>query len=107
MLGVVSMTQPAAIRMKIIIRMITVGSSLREVTAPTKPCGTPMIASACASGSENAMIGRMTPTTLAELSSIDGKSDSFRVLSRKPMMTVTMTAVAPASVGVRRPEKMP
>ena len=58
MLGVVSMTQPAAIRMKIIIRMMTIGSSLTEVTASTKPCGTPMIASASAIGAEKAMIGR-------------------------------------------------
>ncbi len=53
------------------------------------------------------MIGRMTPTTLADPSSMAGKSDSFSVLRKKPMMMVTMTAVAPASVGVKRPEKMP
>ena len=77
------------------------------VTAVTKPCGTSIVASAWASGSENAMIGRMTPLTLAELTSIDGKSESFSVPRTKPMIMVVITAVAPASVGVRRPEKMP
>ena len=49
----------------------------------------------------------MIPLTLAELTSIEGKSDSLRVPRMKPMMMVTTTAVAPASVGVIRPEKMP
>jgi hypothetical protein len=53
------------------------------------------------------MIGRITPFTLAELTSMAGKSDSFSVPRMKPMMMVTTTAVAPASVGVKRPEKMP
>ena len=53
------------------------------------------------------MIGRMTPLTLAELTSIAGKSASLSVPTTKPMMMVTMTATAPASVGVRLPEKMP
>jgi hypothetical protein len=66
-----------------------------------------MMASASASGSEKAMIGRITPFTLAELTSMAGKSDNFSVLRMKPMMMVTTTAVAPASVGVKRPEKMP
>ena len=73
----------------------------------TKPCGTPMIASASAKGAEKAMIGRITPFTLAELTSIEGKSASVSVRRIKPIMMVTTTAVAPASVGVRRPEKMP
>ena len=53
------------------------------------------------------MIGRITPFTFAELTSIDGKSLSLSVPRMKPMTIVTTTAVAPASVGVRRPEKMP
>jgi hypothetical protein len=77
------------------------------VTDVTKPCGTPMIASASASGAEKAMIGRITPLTLAELTSIAGKSAKVSVFRMKPMPMVTTTAVAPASVGVRRPEKMP
>ena len=44
-----------------------------------------MMAKACASGSEKAMIGRITPLTLAELTSIAGKSDSFSVPMMKPM----------------------
>ena len=107
MFGVVSMTQPAATRMTIIRMMSTIGFSVREVTAKTKPWGTPSAASVWASGRENAMIGRITPLTLAELTSMEGKSESFSVPRMKPMMMVTMTAVAPASVGVRRPEKMP
>jgi hypothetical protein len=78
-----------------------------EVTAATKPCGTPMMASAWASGSEKAMIGRITPFTLAELTSIAGKSEKLQRPRMKPMAMVTTTAVAPASVGVSRPEKMP
>ena len=53
------------------------------------------------------MIGRITPFTLAEETSIDGKSESLSVPRMKPRMIVTITAVAPASVGVSRPEKMP
>ena len=75
--------------------------------AYTKPCGTPIAASACASGKENAMIGIITPLTFAELSSIDGKSLNFSVPRMNPKMIVTTTAVAPASVGVRLPEKIP
>ena len=107
MLGVVSMTQPAAIRIPIISRIRIHGSSVSPVTAVTKPCGTPMIASASAKGAEKAMIGRITPFTLAELTSIAGKSESLRVPRMKPIRMVTTTAVAPASVGVKRPEKMP
>ncbi len=66
-----------------------------------------MIASASASGAEKAMIGRITPLTLAELTSIAGKSASFSVPSPNPMRMVTTTAAAPASVGASRPEKMP
>jgi hypothetical protein len=66
-----------------------------------------MIAIACDSGNEKATIGRITPFTLAELTIIDGKSDNFSVPSMKPMIMVTTTAIAPASVGVNRPEKMP
>ena len=53
------------------------------------------------------MIGMITPLTLAELTSIAGKSESLIVPRIKPMTMVTTTAVAPASVGVKRPEKMP
>ena len=66
-----------------------------------------MAARVCASGSENAMMGRITPFTLAELISMLGKSENRSVPIMKPMMMVTITAVAPASVGVKRPEKMP
>ena len=66
-----------------------------------------MIAKAWAKGSENAIIGRITPFTLAELINMLGKSDSFSVPRIKPIMIVTITAVAPASVGVKRPEKIP
>ena len=66
-----------------------------------------MIAKASARGTEKAMIGRITPFTLAELTSIAGKSENFRVPMMKPNRIVTITAVAPASVGVRRPEKIP
>ena len=107
MFGVVSMTQPAAIKMPIISKINIHGSSVRPVTEVTNPCGTPMMASASASGAENAMIGRMTPFTLAELINIGGKSDSFSVPRTNPIKMVTTTAVAPASVGVRRPEKIP
>ena len=107
MFGVVSITHPAAIRMPIIIRINSQGSSVSDVTEVTKPCGTPMIANASARGAEKAMIGRMIPLTLAELISIAGKSASFSVPRMKPMIMVTTTAVAPASVGVNRPEKIP
>ena len=62
---------------------------------------------ACDNGSDIATIGRITPLTLAELTIIAGKSESLSVPSTKPRSTVTTTAVAPASVGVSRPEKMP
>ena len=88
-----------------IIRMV--GLSVIAVAVDTKPCGTPMMARACAKGNEKAMIGKMIPLTLAELTSIAGKSASLSVPMVKPMMMVTTTAVAPASVGVRRPENMP
>ena len=107
MFGVVSITQPAAIRIAIISRISSVGSSVSEVTAATKPCGTPSAAMVCASGSEKAMIGRITPFTLADDTIIAGKSDSLSVPITKPMKMVTTTAVAPASVGVSWPEKMP
>ena len=81
-----------------------VGKAGDEVT---KPCGTPMIAKASARGAEKAMIGRITPLTLAELTSIAGKSAKLSVRGGNPSEIVTTTAVAPASVGVRRPEKMP
>ena len=70
-----------------------------------KPCGTPMSAArVCASGSDMAMIGRMTPFTLAELTSIFGKSASVSVPCSKPMVMVVATATAAASVGVKMPE---
>ncbi len=93
--------------MPIISRISRSGSSVIEVTANTKPCGTPSAASVCASGSEKAMIGRITPFTLAELTIMEGKSASRSVPRMKPIRMVTTTAVAPASVGVSRPEKMP
>ena len=52
---------------------------------------------ACASGREKAMMGSITPLTLAELTSMAGKSSSFSVFNIKPRMMVTTTATAPAS----------
>ena len=101
--GVVSMTQPAMIRMKIIIRMMTVSLSVIEVIAYTNPCGTSSAARVCANGKENAMIGTITPLTLAELANILGKSASVIVRWKSPMMIVVTTATAAASVGVKIP----
>ena len=49
------------------------------------PEAPPMIASASASGAENAIVGRITPFTLAELSYIPEKSANFRVPVMPPM----------------------
>ena len=53
------------------------------------------------------MIGRMTPFTLAEETSIFGKSESVSVPCSSPMVIVVATATAAASVGVNTPDKMP
>ena len=66
-----------------------------------------MMASASARGLEKAIIGKMTPFTFAELTSMGGKSDHFNVPIIKPIIIVMTTAVAPASVGVNQPENMP
>ena len=66
-----------------------------------------MIASASAKGAENAIMGKITPFTFADPINIAGKSASVKLRRMKPIVMVTTTAVAPASVGVRRPEKIP
>ena len=107
MFGVVSITQPAATNIAIINKMSKAGFSVSEVTEYTNPWGTPMIASASAKGAENAIMGKITPFTLADPINIAGKSASVKLRRMKPIAIVTTTAVAPASVGVRRPEKIP
>ena len=60
-------------------------------------------ASVCARGREKAIIGTITPLTLAELANILGKSASVIVRCKSPMIIVVTTATAAASVGVNMP----
>jgi len=50
------------------------------------------------------MIGRMTPLTRAEVSSMAGKSFSRIVRCTMPISSATATATAADSVGVKTPE---
>ena len=103
MFGVVSMTHPAMMNTPSIIRIIRVGLSVALVIAWTKVSGTSSAASAWASGRAKAMIGTITPFTLAELSNIFGKSSSLSVPWISPIAMVVTTATAAASVGVKTP----
>src|SRR5690606_2363503 len=103
-LGVVSITQPAMMKMPSIIRMMSAGSVVSALTEATMLCGTWLIASTCASGSATAMMGTMTPHTLADPSRDPGKSLSRNVPWNTPTTMVVTTATAAASVGVNTPE---
>ena len=75
-----------------------------DVRLRTKSCGTSSTVNACANSIATAMIGRITPLTRAEVSSIAGKSFSTIVPCAMPITSATATATAADSVGVKTPE---
>ena len=77
---------------------------MRDVIKLTKAWGTCKLARVWANGRLMAMMGTITPLTLAEVSKIFGISLSFRVRCRKPIIIVLRAATAALSVGVKTPE---
>ena len=72
--GVVSITHPATIKIRIMARISRFLLSINDVTVVTKVCGISNIARTWDSGKDIAIMGNITPFIFAELINILGKS---------------------------------